>query len=223
MTTMLHLIRHAQASFGAADYDNLSDLGHQQSVALGRALLQQGVDPGAIFIGAQKRHLQTWEGIAEGMGLSRTPTILPGLNEFDFHGLLDARYATRDDRPDMLNSDRRTHFRALRETVLEWQRGEIENPPETFPDFLARVRAARATIAGCGSAVALAVSSGGAIGMTVADVVNASADQMITLQLQVKNCAVARILLTSNAPYLHGFNETPHIVATNEDEMLTYS
>ena len=223
MTTMLHLIRHAQASFGAADYDNLSELGHRQSVALGRALLQQGVDPGAIFIGSQKRHRQTWEGIAEGMGLSRVPTVLPGLNEFDFHGLLDVRYATRDDRPDTLNSDRRTHFRALRDTVLEWQRGEIEGPPEAFPDFLARVRAARAAIADSGSAVALAVSSGGAIGMTVADVVSAPADQMITLQLQVKNCAVARILLTANAPYLHGFNETPHITAENESEMLTYS
>ncbi len=27
----LYLVRHAQASFGAANYDQLSDLGHQQS------------------------------------------------------------------------------------------------------------------------------------------------------------------------------------------------
>ena len=59
--------------------------------------------------------------------------------------------------------------------------------------------------------------------MTVADVVSAPADQMIALQLQVKNCAVARVLLTANAPYLHGFNETPHVSADNEDDMLTYS
>lgn len=223
MTTVLHLIRHAQASFGAVDYDNLSDLGHRQSVALGKALSHQGVDPGAIFIGAQKRHRQTWDGIAEGAGWSRTPTRLEGLNEFDFHGLLEARYRTRGDRPAALNSDRRTHFRALRDTVLEWQKGEIDSPPESFGEFMARVRDARDTIAGSGAHVALAVSSGGAIGMTVADVMSAPADQMIALQLQVKNCAVARILLTANAHYLHGFNETPFITGENEDELLTYS
>jgi broad specificity phosphatase PhoE len=41
----LVLLRHAQASFGAADYDVLSDLGHRQSLALGEALAMQGLRP----------------------------------------------------------------------------------------------------------------------------------------------------------------------------------
>jgi len=41
----LYLIRHAQASFGAEDYDKLSVLGCEQSVALGNALSQHGVMP----------------------------------------------------------------------------------------------------------------------------------------------------------------------------------
>ena len=41
----LYLIRHAQASFGAENYDQLSDLGHQQSQSLGKALADQGVSP----------------------------------------------------------------------------------------------------------------------------------------------------------------------------------
>ena len=32
------LVRHGQASFGAADYDNLSPTGHEQSRVLGAAL-----------------------------------------------------------------------------------------------------------------------------------------------------------------------------------------
>jgi broad specificity phosphatase PhoE len=32
----LHLVRHGQASFGAADYDQLSDLGARQCRELGR-------------------------------------------------------------------------------------------------------------------------------------------------------------------------------------------
>ena len=33
--SMLHLVRHGQASFGADDYDKLSELGWQQSRRLG--------------------------------------------------------------------------------------------------------------------------------------------------------------------------------------------
>lgn len=223
MSAIFHLVRHAQASFGADDYDMLSALGHRQSEALGAALKRQGVQPDAVFIGAQRRHRETWEGIATGMGLEVDPVVVPGLNEFDFGGLLEARFQGRDDRPDNLHTDRKTHFRILRDTVLEWQRDEIADPPETFGTFTDRVRGARAIIAGSGAKSPLAVSSGGAIGMTIADVVNAPADQMIALQLQVKNCAVARIVLSRGNAWLNGFNETPHIDAGNEAEMLTYS
>ncbi len=223
MSAIFHLVRHAQASFGADDYDKLSDLGHRQSEALGMALKRQGVEPDAVFIGAQRRHRETWEGIAKGMRLEAAPVVVPGLNEFDFGGLLEARFKGRRDRPDNLHTDRKTHFRILRDTVLEWQRDEIDAPPEQFADFMDRVRGARAIIAESGAKVPLAVSSGGAIGMTVADVVNAPADQMIALQLQVKNCAVARIVLSRGNAWLNGFNETPHIDAENEAEMLTYS
>ncbi|NCW15910.1 MAG: hypothetical protein EBW38_11850 [Rhodobacteraceae bacterium] len=89
----LYLIRHAQASFGAEDYDKLSALGHEQSVALGNALSQYGVMPEAWVMGDMRRHCETLEGIAQGMGVSKlAPLIHSGLNEFDFTGLLNARY-----------------------------------------------------------------------------------------------------------------------------------
>ena len=65
----LYLIRHAQASFGAEDYDKLSELGHEQSVALGKALSQHGVMPEAWVMGDMRRHRETLEGIARGMGV----------------------------------------------------------------------------------------------------------------------------------------------------------
>lgn len=223
MSQMFHLVRHAQASFGAADYDNLSELGHRQSAALGAGLKRQGVTPDAVFIGAQKRHRQTWEGIESALQTGIEPVVLPGWNEFDFGGLLEARYANRDDKPAGLHDDRKTHFRILRDTVLEWQNDEIANPPETFGAFTQRVREAREIIAASGAKTPIAVSSGGAIGRTVADVMGSPAEQMILLQLQVKNCAVARFVLAKGQTWLNGFNETPHIDAGNENEMLTYS
>jgi broad specificity phosphatase PhoE len=68
----------------------------------------------------------------------------------------------------------------------------------------------------------LAVSSGGAIGRMVADVLEAPEAQMIHLQLQIRNCAVARFIGGRARDYLAGFNETPHITAQTA-HLLTYS
>ena len=38
----LYLVRHGQASFGADDYDQLSELGRRQAVQLGRYWAQRG-------------------------------------------------------------------------------------------------------------------------------------------------------------------------------------
>ena len=221
MPTLI-LIRHAQASFGAADYDELSPLGHEQSRALGQALKALGIVPDAVCLGAQKRHRQTWEGINQALAHIAPPRILPGFNEFDFGGLLEARYAGRA-RPDNLHTERRAHFKALRETVLEWQKGEISGPPESYAAFAARVRTARTEAMSEGHETVLVVSSGGAIGQTVGDVMGAPADAMIRLQLQIKNCAMARLIVTPRAEHLSTFNETPHITAANEARLLTYS
>lgn len=221
MTAMFHLIRHGQASFGAEDYDRLSDLGHAQARALGAALKDQGVMPNIGFIGAQRRHRETYDGIMQGMGLELEPQVLPGLNEFDFGGLLDARFAGRE-APENLHTDRRTHFRLLRDVVLEWQRGEIDAPPEPFEAFRDRVDDAIRTIEAQGGTTPLAVSSGGAIGFFTAMVMEAPASQMILLQLQIRNCGVSKYILSKGRRWLHGFNETPHVTAETQAEFLTY-
>ncbi len=202
------LIRHGQASFGAADYDVLSELGHRQSVALGRALRRQGLAPDAAFTGAQRRHRETWEGLAEGLSSRLVPQVHEGLNEFDFAGLLAARFP--HGLPEGADHDRRTHFRTLRDTVLLWQKDEVPDPPETWADFTARVAAARDALAAAGEHV-LAVSSGGAIAQMVAMTLETPSDRMIELQLQMKNCAVTQLIAARRGIYLHGFNETPHV------------
>lgn len=222
MAQTLWLIRHAQASFGAADYDNLSELGHEQSRELGKALHALGCAPQVVCLGAMKRHRQTWEGINAEMGLDIEPQILPGFNEFDFTGLLNARFS-EGEQPKGLHDDRRTHFKLLRDTVLDWQAGKIANPPETYEAFSDRVRGALDAAMATGAEHILTVSSGGAIGFTAGDIMGAPADAMIRMQLQVKNCALSRIILSPRGRHLSTFNETPHINAANEERLLTYS
>ncbi|MCO6188619.1 histidine phosphatase family protein [Rhizobium sp. L1K21] len=219
----IYLVRHAQASFGAADYDQLSELGDRQSEALGRALVRQGVKPSVFVVGAQKRHLQTMQGILRGMKLEdRQLEQHAGLNEFDFKSLLGARFNGKP-APEGMHSDRRTHFRILRETVLEWAQDRIESPPERWSDFVGRVKDARDFLASFDKGPVLAVSSGGAIGQMVRLCLNAPAEEQIRLQLQIRNCGVTRFFAAPDDIFLTGFNETPHIDADNQAELLTYS
>ena len=220
---MIALLRHAQASFGAADYDVLSPLGHEQARAAGRAMAVQGLRPARLFLGTQRRHRETLEGAAEGLGLDPAGAeVHPGLDEFDFRGLLDARFRAGGAPEEGMHADRRAHFRTLRETVLLWQRGEIDKPPERFADFSARVRDARDAIVGAGSDV-LAVSSGGPISEMIRSVLDAPAEQMIALQLQTRNCGLSRLVAARSGLFLAGFNETPHVDASTEARLLTYS
>ena len=63
----LYLVRHGQASFGADDYDVLSELGHQQSARLGEYFKQKGIAFEAALTGTLNRQIQTFAGIALGM------------------------------------------------------------------------------------------------------------------------------------------------------------
>lgn len=220
---VLYLVRHGQASFGADDYDVLSPTGHLQAEAVGRALAVQGVTPDAWVMGDMRRHRETMAGLMKGMGVSGiAPEVHAGLNEYDFGALYRSKLsaAGQDNAPPR---DRRNYFRTLREVVQEWHRDEIPDPYETYGVFRDRVEDARRFCMRDGVETVLAVSSGGAIGQLIARLLDAPPITQVKLQLQMKNCAVNRIVYSARNAYLHGFNETPYIDASNEAEMLTYS
>ena len=52
----LYLVRHGQASFGAADYDRLSDLGHRQCAQLGAWMEARGLRFEGVLRGSLRRH-----------------------------------------------------------------------------------------------------------------------------------------------------------------------
>ena len=58
-----HLIRHGQASFGAANYDKLSQLGHQQARWLGEYYRARGETFDALVTGDLVRHATFGDGV----------------------------------------------------------------------------------------------------------------------------------------------------------------
>ena len=218
----LYLIRFAQASFGADDYDKPSELGHKQSYALGKALASHGVQPDTWIMSVMPRHREVIEGIAKGIQLKAiSAKIQTSLNEFDFTGLLNAKYSGLT-LPEKMHTDRKTHFRILRKTVLEWQADDIENPPETWTEFEQRIQVSKKFIMRDGSHKVLARSSDAAISQMIAAALQTSRKQQIRLQLQMQNCAVNRFIFTRKGFYVHEFNESPHITQKT-NHFLTYS
>ena len=114
----LYLVRHGQASFGEADYDNLSDLGRRQSLCLGTyfKLRRMGFD--LVIMGRLRRHAQTWEAIAKGAGLSHTPLVWAGLDEYDSEALVKAIHPEPLEKPATPELYRQ-HFRLVAEVCQQ--------------------------------------------------------------------------------------------------------
>jgi len=213
----LLVIRHGQASFGAENYDVLSDLGHRQSAAVGAALAEAGWVPDRLITGTLRRQVDT----LCSMGFDEAPETHPGFNEYDFADLLQARF--KGDIPDLVNGNRKAHFRTLRETVFDWQDAAFDGASETYAAFANRVEAARAFATDTKARRVLVVSSGGVIGQMTAAALGAPNRQMMQLNLQIKNTAMTRFMFSGDAFSLSEFNATPHFMQGQGKDLLSYS
>ena len=217
-------VRHGQAQFGQANYDKLSEIGHEQAVALGTSLLEQGVTIDHWVRGDMVRHAETLRGISQGMRTQVSRQIVTtDLNEYDFTGLLNARFVDGK-APSGLHTDRKTHFRLLRETLALWQNDEIATPPESWATFETRLKRAQQTIFGIEGGTILVVSSGGAISKIVANALGVSHAKQVDLQLQIKNASMSTFIYSRRTGgfFLNAFNETPFVSAKTQ-HLLTYS
>jgi broad specificity phosphatase PhoE len=213
----LLVIRHGQASFGHDNYDVLSDLGHRQSEAVGALLREMGWVPDRLVTGTLTRQKDT----LASMGFSQSPEEHAGFNEYDFGDLLQARF--KGNVPELVKGDRKTHFRALRETVFEWQDAAFDGASETFAEFETRTEAARAFATDTDARRVLVISSGGVIGQLTRAALGADNRHMMELNLQIKNTAMTRFMFNGDRCSLHEFNATPHFMTPSGAEMLSYS
>jgi len=226
----LYLVRHAQASFGADNYDQLSDHGHQQSRWLGDYMGMRGLKFDTLLVGDMVRHHETMNGICAGMDIDGSGRlVLPGLNEYNFVAMIDSYKTTNGDDP-MFQSiadhpkDNRYHFRLLRKVLSLWTQDKIENLPESWGDFKARVLDAQQQIkamANSGNSV-LAIGSGGSISAFVGLVLGIPDENIFDLNLQYKNTAISHFFFNKKKMNLTGFNSIPHLDTNDMKHHITY-
>ena len=219
----LYLVRHGQASFGAADYDQLSELGARQCHALGSYLAARGLRFEAVLRGTLKRHEQSLAALVSGYGELPAALCWPGLNEYDSEALLRAVHdapLTRPDSPEVY----RAHFRLLRQALARWMAADIA--PQGMPSyaqFVAGVNAALDHVRQHHAGNVLLVSSGGPIATAVGQVLGTAPETTIELNLRIRNSALTEFAFTPKRHMLSTFNHLPHLDDPQRAQWVSYT
>ena len=219
----LYLVRHGQASFGAAEYDQLSDLGQRQCQRLGEYFRARGQVFEAVITGTLKRHRQSYAAIAAGLR-SDTPALeMPGLNEYDSEAVIATVHPAKlgaATTPEQY----RSHFRLLRDGLKRWIAGDAQ--PAGMPshrEFVAGVSAALDHVRERHAGDVLLVSSGGPISCAVATILGTAPEVMIDLNLRLRNSAVTEFVVTPKRHLLGSFNTLPHLAGVEDAGWITYT
>ncbi len=227
----LYLVRHGQASFGAADYDQLSALGARQCRALGRYFSERGVAFEAVLVGTLRRHEQSLAAFAEGYGAlpdslqGALPDALhwPGLNEYDSAAIVGAIHPEPLPPADSPEAYRH-HFRLLREGLSRWMAGAAE--PLGMPSYAAWVAGITAALDHVRShhqGNVLLVSSGGPISTAVGHVLGTPPETTIELNLRIRNSALTEFAFTPKRHMLVAYNHLPHLEHPERRDWVTYT
>ncbi len=239
MSTLI-MVRHGQASFGAADYDKLSPLGIDQSVALGEFWARRGQRLDAVFSGKQERQVHTLERVRDAyarQGLDfPEPGVLDAFNEYDADGimhrwlprLLEQEPAVQEgmkivSRGGIGSPAGRKAFQQVFEIVMDrWLRGEGEDAGvESWQGFRDRVLGGvRHIVGACPSGKTVAVfTSGGPVSAVMQHALGTPDRVALDLGWIIKNGSLTEFRYSGDRFTLAGFNATPHFT---RDDLISY-
>lgn len=224
--SVLLLVRHGQASFGKRNYDELSELGHEQSRVLGRALAERGVIPDVVLHGDLRRHEQTVAGLVEGLGEVPEVAVDDGWDEFDFMNVVQVHKPSWRNRTVMRASlaatlrPRRAFQEAFEEATHRWTAGEHDDEyEESWDAFTSRVTGALDRAVGRDGTV-LVVSSGGPISLVSAMLLDGGPPLWGRLNRVTVNTGVTKVIAGSSGVNLATFNAHAHL--EHDRSLITY-
>jgi len=222
--SILHLIRHGQASFGADDYDNLSPKGIEQSIALGKALSEKESKFDHVIVGPHRRHIQTFEGIKQGYKFAELPdpviddrfaeNQLMEIAQHFIPQILNTNKSTNEIFHEVPEEDRHDKFLKLFQVVAKkWMNEELDlSEPdfEGFSVFRARIANTLKSIQEqtTDKSDIMVVTSGGAISGFYAEATECSQEEIMKLNFGLKNVSISEFLVTTERFTLKAFNSS---------------
>ncbi len=199
--SVLHLIRHGQASFGAEDYDVLSATGAKQARALGEHLAAGAPRVDAVYTGPRRRQRDTAQHLldaARAAGASLpAAAVVDDLDEYPAFEIVKhcmPRLLVEDDEIRALSATDGGTGRVFAEVVRRWLAGRLDSGPhEPFAAFAERVQRGLRRIMdaeGRGRS-ALVVTSGGPISVAVQAALELPPTALLKLQMVTFNASIS--------------------------------
>lgn len=228
--TILTLVRHGQASFGGANYDQLSPLGRRQSRLLGEHWQRLGVKPDAVYTGAMQRQRDTATealAVVGGGAVEQNPAF----NEYDFLAVLRGYTPVVARRHPELQVDARKlfadprQFQAVFERCIEcWVADHpAEGPPfETWSAFRGRALEGLRAIATPDRVHVVVVTSGGVIAAALREALALGDDVAFQLNWRIYNASVHSFKMGKRGLSLTGYNNVAHLELAGDPALLTY-
>lgn len=237
--SVLHLVRHAQASFMAENYDKLSPLGEAQAALLGDYWASHKIIFDRACIGPRLRHKETAQFVSAAYAKAAINfpelQMLPEFDEYraedvvrlSLPALLEtdesirALHAAFQSAPDP-HAQRSTFQNLFAAIIGTWVRGEIHPANvEPWPDFCSRVNSGLTTFLAPGARgerVAI-FSSGGPIAVAMQRALNLSSDKTLEVSWMSRNCSWSEFLYSAARFTLSSFNVHAHL---DDPAMLTH-
>ena len=221
-----YLVRHGQASFGAKNYDKLSQLGHQQARWLGEYFTAMNITFFQAFMGDMVRHKETTQGILHGLSQPPVVTVNTGFNEFNFQNIGKSYLSLNPQSQLPENPTPADFYRLLKLAMHAWSKDLLpqDTLEESWVDFKSRIQGALHLACNQNSdKPILIVSSGGAISMLMSLVLGLDAKQVIELNMQVRNTSISHFYFNKNNIRLSSFNNIPHLDNPDRLDSITFS
>lgn len=227
---LITLIRHGQASFGAANYDQLSTLGYVQAKHLGTLFAQQQQQFDQVWMGAMARHRQTAESCLEAANFSSNPSVHDGLNEFDHEEVLmkldTARYPDKHALMQAMaatDNPKKTLGKFFGDAMQRWQCGEYDcDYTETWQQFQTRsINSLHEIVAQSANQHSVVFSSGGVISVIVQHLMGLSDAATFQLNWALVNCGITQIRSDGGNHSILSINEHNHFRGQASD-LLTW-
>ena len=220
--TIIHLVRHGQASFGKKDYDNLSEIGLEQAFRLGQYFKTLNINFDKILVGTLKRQIQTYNQIIKSYDKSIDYESTPLLNEYDVKSVLMGYVKGRCLTKDELH-DQKIHFNLLRSAVAAWSENKISRyVNETWYEFDERAQKCLKIINNTKPKSILVVSSGGTISMILKQILSLPSYQFVNLHFQIFNSSYSKIIISEFGMSLSLFNSIAHLDNQKNSDLITY-
>ena len=228
----LILVRHGQASFGAAVYDKLSPLGEKQSRLLGRWLKRCGIVPDVVASGSMVRQVDTAVlCTAETGGPARADWLtLDGLGEYD-HETVVARYRPDYADPALMHAEfaktenpRRAFHAMYVEAIARWTGGAHDDYVESWGAFKARALGGLRELAALDARTVLAFTSGGPITAMVTSLLRIPDANAFDANWPLVNAGITRLRFSADTGVisLSTYNAYPHLEEAGDASLVTF-